>query len=115
MTNRVLTAAAGVALLLPAVAFADVQAINGEAGMIFTDPPSTVSREQVRASIGTPVGVRGHWRLTGGEAVWTHNESRFLLQADGFVHASDCPVVAVLTEPAPARSPYPDLPVYRGA
>lgn len=115
MTKRTLTALAGVALLIPGLAFAEVQVINGEAGMIFKDEASTVTREEVRAAIGSPIDARGHWQLSGGEAVWKHNDTRYVFEGGVLVHASDCPVLATLNTPAFKGAPGAPLPVYSGA
>lgn len=115
MTKRTLTAVAGAALLIPALAFAEVQVINGEAGMIFKDEPSTITREQVRAAINAPSDARGHWRLSGGEAVWTHNDARYVFDGGVLVHASDCPVLATLNTPRFKGGAGTPLPVYGGA
>jgi hypothetical protein len=115
MTKKVLSGALGIALLVPAFAFAEVQAVNGEAGMIFKDEPSAVTREQVRAAINAPVNARGHWRFSGGEAGWNHNEARFVFDGGEVAHASDCPIVATLSLPRATGGPSMPLPPYRGA
>jgi hypothetical protein len=112
MTKRVLTTVAGVALLVPALAFAEVQVVNGEAGMIFKEPASALTREQVRTAINAPEDVRGHWRFSNGESGWLHIDTRYVLVHGALVHASDCPVLATLGAPAFRGSM---LPVYGGA
>lgn len=101
MTNRIFTAAAVAALLVPAITFAEVVVVNGEAGMIFKDAPSAITRDQVRAELksGQTEGV--HFRFVGGEAGWIHESPshRMLMQNGALVHASDCPVMASLNVP----------------
>ena len=102
MTNRIFTAAAAAALLVPALAFAQVEVVNGEAGMIFKDTPSTMTREQVRAELrSAPPAGDAHFAYVGGEAGWAHVNPghRLVAQGGSFVHASDCPVMASLTAP----------------
>jgi hypothetical protein len=101
MTKRFLTTAAAAALLVPALAFAEVQVVNGEAGMIFKDAPSTISREQVRSELKSGVNGELHFKYVGGEAGWIHEtpSHRMTLENGSLVHASDCPVMASLTAP----------------
>jgi hypothetical protein len=115
MTKRIFTAAAATALLVPALAFAEVVVVNGEAGMIFKDTPSTITREQVRAEIKSQVGNEGHFRFVGGEAGWIHESPahRMVVQNGNLVHASDCPVMASLA--APKTAPTGADPFYAGA
>lgn len=116
MTNRILTAIAGVAVLVPGLAFAEVEVVNGEAGMIFKDAPSTVTRDQVRAELraGKPIGD-AHFKYVGGEAGWSHEgpTHRMAVKNGNLVHASDCPAMASLKAPMPRA--VPGDPVYTGA
>jgi hypothetical protein len=102
MTKRILTAAAAAALLVPALAFGDVVVLNGEAGMIFKDVPSTVTRDQVRAELksGRTIGDE-HFKFVGGEAGWAHTSPshRMIVENGRLVHASDCPVMASMSTP----------------
>lgn len=115
MTKRSLGAAATIALLVPAVAFAEVQTINGEAGMIFKDESSTVTREQVRAAINAPLDARSHWRITGGEAGWMHSDVQYVFDGVKLVHAVNCPAIATLNMPRFKGGSGAPLPVYSGA
>lgn len=101
MTNKVFTAAAAAALLIPAFAFAEVVVVNGEAGMIFKDAPSTVSRDRVRAELKSGQTGDAHFKFIGGEAGWIHQspEHRMVVQEGNLVHASDCPVMASMHAP----------------
>lgn len=116
MTNRILTAIAGVAVLVPALAFAEVQVVNGEAGVIFKDAPSTVTRGQVRAELKASKQMGDeHFKYVGGEAGWSHEgpTHRMVVKNGNFVHASDCPAMASLKAPIPRA--VPGDPVYTGA
>jgi hypothetical protein len=115
MTTRTLTAMAGIALLAPTLALAEVQVVNGEAGMIFKDEPSTLTREQVRAAINVRDDVGNHWSYIGGEAGWAHNETRYVFDGGTLIHASDCPVLASMNAPVFQGGPSAPLPVYSGA
>jgi hypothetical protein len=115
MTTRTLTAVAGIALLTPTLALAEVQVVNGEAGMIFKDEPSTLTREQAPAAINVRDDVGSHWSFIGGEAGWTHNGTRYVIDGGRLVHASDCPVLASINAPAFKGGPSAPLPVYSGA
>lgn len=116
MTKRILTAAAAAALLVPALAFGEVVVVNGEAGMIFKDAPSTITRDQVRAELksGKAAGDE-HFKYVGGEAGWAHSSPnhRMIVENGRLVHASDCPVMASMNTPQP-KAPSGDL-VYTGA
>lgn len=117
MTKRFLTAAAAAALLVPALAFAEVVVVNGEAGMIFKDAPSTLTRDEVRAQLksGKAIGD-AHFKYVGGEAGWIHESPshRMLVENGRLVHASDCPVMASMNAPKTNATGSKDL-VYTGA
>jgi hypothetical protein len=117
MTNRILTMAAAAALLVPALAFAEVVVVNGEAGMIFIDPPSTITREQVRAELKSPkANAEAHFTYVGGEAGWIHENPghRMVVRGGELVHAADCPVMASLNAPKTKPAAGSDL-GYTGA
>lgn len=116
MTKRILTAAAAAALLVPAMAFAEVVVVNGEAGMIFKDTPSTITRDQVRAELKSGKTGDVHFKYVGGEAGWSHESPshRMLVENGSLVHASDCPVMASMNTPRPKATGSNDL-VYTGA
>jgi hypothetical protein len=117
MTKRVLKAAAAAALLVPAIAFAEVIVVNGEAGMIFKDEPSTITREQVRAELKAGQALpEEHFRWVGGEAGWSHvsPSHRMVVQSGNLVHAADCPVMASLIAPKTRPVGSDDL-TYHGA
>jgi hypothetical protein len=118
MTNKTLAIALGAALLLPTLAFAEVQVVNGEAGMIFKDAPSTITREQVRAELksGTAIGDQ-HFKFVGGEAGWIHEgpTHRMVVQNGNLVHAADCPVMASMNTPKAKGSNEPLPGYYAGA
>jgi hypothetical protein len=102
MTKRIFKAAAAAALLVPAIAFAEVTVVNGEAGMIFKDEPSTITREQVRAELKAGKALpEEHFKWVGGEAGWSHvtPAHRMVVQNGNLVHAADCPVMAALNAP----------------
>jgi alpha-D-ribose 1-methylphosphonate 5-triphosphate synthase subunit PhnG len=108
MTNKTLTMAIGAALLIPTVAFAQVQVSNGEAGMIFKDAPSTVTRAQVLAQTKSGKVVQNGWTYVGGEAGWTLQQAEFVFDNGQLVHAADCPFLASLNVPVskdPASAP----------
>lgn len=115
--NRILMAAVSALLLTPALAMADeIEVVNGEAGIIFHDSPSTVTRDQVRAELrsSTTVAADG-WTYVGGEAVWAAPQSRLVVQDGQLVHASDCPFsVATNTGSSRSAAPLPN-PIYTGA
>ena len=117
MTNRTLAIAIGAALLLPTLAFAEVQVVNGEAGMIFKDAPSTITRDQVRADLkaNTAIGDQ-HFKYVGGEAGWIHESPthRMMVQDGRLVHAADCPAMASMNAPS-AKGSNELLPGYTGA
>jgi hypothetical protein len=92
MTNKTLKMAIGAALLFPALAFAQVQVVNGEAGMNFRDAPSTVTRAAVLADMkagndtrtdgSMSVGKRsGRWRPAGRSRTdnWSMPDCYFLV------------------------------------
>ena len=112
MTTKILMAVAGSAMLLPALAIGQVRVINGEAGIIFVDPPSAVARDQVKVAASDPTA---HWTYVGGEAVWRHNGSKYVFDAGTFVHASDCPALATLNKPTSKGDTGTPLPSYTGA
>jgi hypothetical protein len=115
--TKILNAAAAAALFVPALAFAEVIVVDGEAGMIFKDEPSHITRAQVIAEMksGKDVGDV-HFRYVGGEAGWIHETPSHRMEAQGssLVHASDCPVMASLTAPKTRPVGSDDL-VYHGA
>lgn len=117
MTKRILTAAAAAALLVPALAFAEVVVVNGEAGMIFKDAPSTLTRDEVTAQLNSanPIGD-AHYKYVGGEAGWMHESPthRMLVENGKLVHAPDCPVIASMSAPKAAPTGSNDF-VYTGA
>ena len=100
MTNKTLKMAIGAALLFPALAFAQVEVSNGEAGMIFRDAPSTITRDAVLADMKAGNDTKNGWKYVGGEAVWLLDNSRFVLENGQLVHASDCYFLASLNTPA---------------
>jgi hypothetical protein len=116
MTKRLFTAAAAAALLVPALAFAEVVVVNGEAGMIFRDAPSTVTRDQVRAELKSVQALDAHFPYVGGEAGWIHESPshRMVVQSGELVHAADCPVMASLHAPRSKPAAGSDL-GYTGA
>ena len=118
MTNKSLAVAVGAALLVPTLAFAEVEVVNGERGMIFKDTPSTITRDQVRAELKSSAAIGDeHFKYVGGEAGWAHvfPTHRMVVQNGALVHAADCPVMASLNTPKPRITNEP-LPVYyRGA
>ena len=114
MTNKSLAIAIGAALLVPTFAFAEVQVVNGEAGMIFKDQPSTITRAEVRAQMKSPIPSQSGWLYVGGEAGWTAPSAKFEFDHGQLVHASDCPVLATLNAPKAKGSNEP-LPGYTGA
>ena len=116
MTKRILRAAAAAALLVPALAFAEVIVVNGEAGMIFKDTPSTITREQVRAELNSGKNGDTHVKYVGGEAGWAHESPRhrMLVENGKLVHAADCPVMASMSAPRPKATGSDDL-GYTGA
>jgi hypothetical protein len=116
MTKRILTAAAAAALLVPALAFAEVVVVNGEAGMIFKDAPSTITRDQIRAELKSGKTGDAHFKYVGGEAGWIHESPthRMLVENGKLVHASDCPVMASMSAPKTTPTGSNDL-VYTGA
>lgn len=116
MTKRILTAAAAAALLVPALAFAEVVVVNGEAGMIFKDTPSTITRDQVRAELNSAKTGDAHFKYVGGEAGWIHEgpSHRMIVENGRLVHASDCPVMASMSAPKPKATGSDDL-GYTGA
>jgi hypothetical protein len=104
MTKQILTAAAAAALLVPALAFGEVVVVNGEAGMIFKEAPSTITRDQVRAELMSEKAIGDeHFKYVGGEAGWAHNSPshRMIVENGRLVHASDCPVMASMSTPKP--------------
>jgi len=114
MTNKTLKMAIGAALLLPALAFAQVQVVNGEAGMIFRDAPSTVTRAAVLADMKAGNDTKNGWKYVGGEAVWKMETARFVFDKGQLVHASDCYFLASLNTPVlKDLGPVPSF--YRGA
>lgn len=118
MTNKTLVIAIGAALLLPAFAFAEVQVVNGEAGMIFKDAPSTITRDQVRAELkSSATSGDQHWKYVGGEAGWIYEglSHRMVVQEGRLVHAPDCPVMASLKAPKARGSSEPLPGYYTGA
>jgi hypothetical protein len=106
MTNTIFKAAAAAALLVPALAFGEVAVVNGEAGLIFKDAQSTITRDQIRSELkaGVPSGD-SHFNYVGGEAGWAHEEHRLVMQTGNLVHASDCPVMASLSAPTVPAGP----------
>lgn len=117
MTNRFLRAAAAAALLVPALAVAQVEVVNGEAGLIFKDAPSTMARDQVRAELKTGATLGDpHFKWVGGEAGWAHESPthRMVVQNGNLVHAADCPVMASLKAPKTAPAGTADV-GYTGA
>lgn len=114
MTNKTIAIAIGAALLLPTLAFAEVQVVNGEAGMIFKDAPSTITRDQVRAQMKAGDSSQTGWQYVGGKVVWVAPSAKFEFDHGQFVHASDCPVLATLNAPKAKVSNQP-LPGYTGA
>jgi hypothetical protein len=117
MTKRILTAAAAAALLVPALAVAEVVIVNGEAGMIFKDAPSTLTRDEVRAQLNSAKTIGdAHFKYVGGEAGWMHESPthRMLVENGKLVHASDCPVMASMSAPRATPTGSIDL-VYTGA
>lgn len=112
MAKKILMAVAGSAMLLPALAVGQVRVINGEAGIIFVDPPSAVARDQVKAAASDPTA---HWTYVGGEAIWRHNDSKYVFDAGTLVHASDCPALATLNKPMSRGDVSTPLPGYTGA
>lgn len=101
MMKRIFTAAAAAALLMPALGFAEVVVVNGEAGMVFKDTPSTITRDQVRAELKSGRTGEAHFKLIGGEAGWIHESPihRMVVQNGTLVHATDCPVMASINAP----------------
>ena len=117
MTNKTLAIAIGAALLLPTLAFAEVQVVNGEAGMIFKDAPSTVTRDQVRAELRSSTTIGDpHWMYVCGEAGWMHEGLRHKMVVENgvLVHAADCPMMASMSAPK-ARGSSEPIPGYTGA
>ena len=117
MTKRILTTIAATALLVPALAFAEVAVVNGEAGMVFKDAPSAVTRNQVQAELKSAKSAADfHFKYVGGEAAWAHEtpSHKFVTQAGQLVHAADCPVMAALNAPKSSTGSY-DLSPYNGA
>lgn len=116
MNKRFFKTAAAFSLLVPALALAEVVVVNGEAGLIFKDAPSTITRDQVRSELnaGKDAGYE-HYRYVGGEAGWIHESPshRMVVRNGSLVHASDCPVMTSQMAPK-NRSGTPD-PVYSGA
>lgn len=110
MTKKILMAVAGSAMLLPVLAIGQVRVINGEAGIVFEDAPSVVARGQAKAAAGDP-----HWTYIGGESIWRHNDSKYVLDAGTLVHASDCPALATLNKPMSKGDTSTPLPGYTGA
>lgn len=105
MTNGFLRAAAAAALLVPALAAAQVEVVNGEAGVIFKDAPSMITRDQVRGELKAGATQSDpHFKWVGGEAGWAHESPshRLVLQSGKLVHAADCPVMASLNAPKTA-------------
>ncbi len=114
MTNKTLKVAIGAALLLPALAFAQVQVVNGEAGLIFRDAPSAITRDAVVADMNSAKVAQNGWRYVGGQAVWTLETGRFVFDNGRLVHASDCYFLASLNTPAlKYEGPIPSF--YKGA
>ena len=69
MTKRILAAAAAAALIVPAIAFAQVEVTLGERAIEFRDAPSTLTRDQVRAEMKAARSATGTpWKYVGGEA-----------------------------------------------
>lgn len=95
--HRSLTIALAGALTLPGFALAEQPVHNtiGEAGIVFHDPPSVLTRQQVQAAEreaqGNTLGADG-WRYVGGEAGWVRESHRMTFQDGRLVHARDCPL-----------------------
>jgi hypothetical protein len=117
-TTKVLTTLLGAALVAPTLVLASdfSQVVNGEAGVIFKDAPSTITREQVRAEMAankTPTD--GAWKFVGGEAGWINNAPHYVFNGGMMAHASDCPMVTAAAAPRPAERSSEPLPGYTGA
>lgn len=82
--------------MLPAFAIAKqpVRVVIGEAGLVFADPVSTLTREPVRAA--APESQRDTlaadgWRFAGGDAGWVRESHRIGFDNGRLAHAQDCP------------------------
>jgi len=95
--HRSLAIALAGALALPGIALAEqpVHNVIGEAGIVFHDPPSVLTRQQVqdarRETQSNTLAADG-WRYVGGEAGWIRESHRMTFQNGRLVHARDCPL-----------------------
>ena len=85
------------ALMLPVFAMAEqpVRVTIGEGSLIFPDPVSTLTRDEVRAALResqrNPLGADG-WRRVDGEAGWILESHRIRFDNGRLAHAQDCPL-----------------------
>lgn len=117
-TMRVLSTLLGATLVAPTLVLASdfSQVVNGAAGVIFRDAPSTITREEVRAELAAnKTSTDGVWKFAGGEAGWVNNGPRYVFDGGMMAHASDCPMRTAAVAPRPTERLSDPLPGYTGA